>query len=270
MRKYGAQIFLKSFITTLRLLTAQLSSYMNGMMTNLFLFGVLFLIHTILSVRRSHGTVCIKTDKIKIEPLPNEELNDVPEVLKDFIENSSVDYNCLPDMIAKNYGMISMVDHNIGRVVHELEKQNLLDNTIIVFFSDHGDYMGDHGLMRKALIPYDGVYRVPTIWRIPEKTKIIGTTDALHSTVDIMPTILELAGVNIPDTVQGVSQVKVLLGETENARDLVYAEYDDTKTFQRLRYVRDGSTMLAYFYGCDYGMLYDIKNDPGQQKKSFL
>lgn len=210
-----------------------------------------------------------KSDNIQVTPIPEESLDGLPDILKECNSNLAVNNNCLPEMIAKNYGMISMVDHNIGRVVNELEKQDILEDTIIVFFSDHGDYMGDHGLMRKAIMPYDGVYKVPTIWRIPGKKKTIGTTSALHSTVDIMPTILELTGVNIPDTVQGVSQAKVLFGEERNARDVVYAEYDETVSSQRLRYIRDDSTMFAYFYGCDYGLLYDMKNDPDQQTNLF-
>jgi arylsulfatase A-like enzyme len=77
--------------------------------------------------------------------------------------------------------------------------------------------MGDHGLLRKALLPYDTEWRIPTIWKIAGQKKR-WTTEALHSTVDIMPTLLELADVEIPVEVQGISQAPVLNGEVQSAR----------------------------------------------------
>ena len=228
--------------------------------------------------------------QIKVDPIAAEDNADWPEKLKGYRERMAVNEEALADVIAKNYGMISMVDHNIGRVVAELEEQGILDDTIILFFSDHGDYMGDHGISRKPLLPYDSVYKVPTIYRFPEKIRAGGAVDALHSTVDLMPTILDLAGIafpgivnpealhnaaatpregfEIPAAIQGVSQLPALVGG-EAPREHVYAEFDDARMSERLRYIRTETTMLAYFYGCDYGMLFDLQRDPDQAHNLF-
>ncbi len=77
-----------------------------------------------------------------------------------------------------------MVDHNIGRVLEALQQQGLMENTIVEFFSDHGDLMGDHRLDRKGPYLFRGLMRVPTILRLPAGTPR-GTSDALFSTVDL-------------------------------------------------------------------------------------
>ncbi len=228
--------------------------------------------------------------QIHVDPIPPEDATDWPEKLKTYRDRSACNPEALADEIAKNYGMISMVDHNIGRVVEELETQGILEDTLILFFSDHGDYMGDHGISRKALLPYDSVYWVPTIYRFPARITARGAVEALHSTVDLMPTILDLAGIDfpkgvnpkalknaaahpkegfeIPAAIQGVSQLSVLTGG-DASRDQVYAELDSANMPERLRTIRTTDTMLTYFYGCDYGMLFDLKEDPEQMNNLF-
>lgn len=205
-------------------------------------------------------------EDISINPAPDSG-EALPEPLADFKESMQVADASLPECIAKNYGMISMVDHHIGRVIAHLKANDLYDNTIIVFLSDHGDYMGDHGMLRKALLPYDGVYRVPTIWRIPQGAR--GRTEALHGSVDLMPTLLDLVGAKIPDSVQGISQAPVLTNQHTQARTCAYAEYDDSPSGQRVRFLRDERYSFAYCYGADYGWLFDMQNDPQQQHNLF-
>lgn len=207
-------------------------------------------------------------ETIRFEPVPDEGGGGFPERLKEYREGRRAQPEAIREVIARNYGMISMVDHNVGRVIEELEEQNLMEDTIIVFFADHGDYMGDHGLLRKALLPYDAEWRVPTIWRIPGQ-KRTGKTEALHSTVDLMPTLLDLAGVAIPREVQGVSQRSVLAGDEECAREIAYAEFDSTGYDARVRFIRTDRWMLAYFFNMEFGMMYDMENDPLQQSNLF-
>ena len=71
-------------------------------------------------------------------------------------------------IIALTYGMITMIDDAIGRVLKRLDDLGLADNTVVIFTSDHGDYMGDHGLMLKLLLHYQGIIRVPFIWHDPQ------------------------------------------------------------------------------------------------------
>jgi arylsulfatase A-like enzyme len=206
---------------------------------------------------------------LTVNPAPDEGDEGLPELLKAFKERMRVPEGCLPECIAKNYGMISMVDHQIGRVVEHLKSRGLFENTIIVFLSDHGDYMGDHGLIRKALMPYDGLYRVPTIWRVPEAETAKGYTNALHSSVDLMPTLLDLVDINIPERVQGVSQAPVLRAQLNEVRHHVYAEYDESPPHHRIRFLRDHRYSFAYFSGLDFGMLFDMDADPQQQENLF-
>jgi arylsulfatase A-like enzyme len=222
-----------------------------------------------------------KGEDIEVDPISKPNIETFPPILQQYFEKQAVDSDGLAESIAKNYGMITMVDDQIGRVVKVLQDQDIYDNTIIVFLSDHGDYFGDHGLRRKALMPYDGVWRVPTIWRVPGAGAI--DTQSLHSTVDIMPTLLELAGLECPTSVQGVSQAGVIHGDHPQAREVIYGELDEAKVVygegisaemlekqkQRVRYVRDGSTVLAYIYGADFGMMFDTEIDPAQLNNLF-
>lgn len=125
------------------------------------------------------------------------------------------------------YGMISIVDHEIGRLLDFLEDEGLRENTIIIFTSDHGDYMGDHHLITKSPSMYDVLVRVPLIFSWPgyiQKNKI---SNELISQVDIMPTLLSFADFPIPSQVQGKNLEPYLRGEFDSGkiREVVFAEY---------------------------------------------
>src|SRR5690606_28283301 len=84
------------------------------------------------------------------------------------------------EILALTYGMITMVDDAVGRILRKLEATGLAENTVVIFTSDHGDFMGDHGLMLKGPIHYQGVVRVPFIWNDPGMSEH-GRTAALGS-----------------------------------------------------------------------------------------
>jgi len=168
------------------------------------------------------------------------------------------------EILAMTYGMISMVDHNVGRVVNSLEELGLLDDTIVVFLSDHGDFMGDHRLLFKGAFLYRGLARVPTVWRLPERFRARGERDALVSTVDLMPTLLELAGLDIPNGVQGISCKDILTGETDSVRDWAYIEYDENYLREHLRQIRSKDWAITYLPSRDSGTLFDLRNDPDE------
>ena len=126
------------------------------------------------------------------------------------------------------YGMISMIDDEVGRLIDFLEKQGIKENTLIVFTSDHGDYMGDHGLMTKSPAMYDCLTRVPLIfsWKGVFKENLI--SDELISNIDIMPTILSLIDAPIPENVQGLDFSQYLKKgkkEGQSYREYVFSEY---------------------------------------------
>ncbi len=168
------------------------------------------------------------------------------------------------EILAHTYGMISMVDHNIGRVLKVLEETGDLERTAIVFLSDHADLMGDHHLINKGPFLFRGLVRVPTIWRLPGAAKTGRASSALVSAVDFCPTVLDLAGVQAPEGVQGRSYRGLLAGDAVSHRDAVYIEYDETYIKDRLRQIRTADWALTYYANSDYGLLYDLQRDPGE------
>lgn len=123
------------------------------------------------------------------------------------------------------YGQISMLDREIKGFIDFLESKKILDNTLIIFMSDHGDYMGDHGLMTKSPSLYDCLVRTPLIMRYPAKIPMAQVTDELASHVDIMPTILDMIGVKKPDTVQGKNLLPYIQKKETGLREYVFSEY---------------------------------------------
>jgi arylsulfatase A-like enzyme len=110
------------------------------------------------------------------------------------------------------YGAITLVDNVIGNILGALEKLGLADNTMVIFTSDHGDFMGDHGLLLKGPAPYNGVLQVPLIWKVPGISQS-GVSDALISSIDLPKTILNILGLkerHQPPGMQGLDMTEVL------------------------------------------------------------
>ncbi|MGI5933937.1 MAG: sulfatase [Lawsonibacter sp.] len=134
----------------------------------------------------------------------------------------------VPEVIATErtrhtYAMIDNIDRNIGKVIDELETLDLLDDTIIVFASDHGELLGDHGLWLKGPFFYEGLINTPLLMRVPGyQQRICGQ---LISSVDLAPTIYDLLGLEIPLYIDGVSQVETLKNEEVVCRDSCVVEY---------------------------------------------
>jgi uncharacterized sulfatase len=122
--------------------------------------------------------------------------------------------------------------------------------------------MGDHWLINKGPYLYGGLVRVPTIWRMPRSNRSNGATDALISTVDLCPTLLDLAGLETPEGVQGVSYRGILTGEQAAVRDWIYIEFDESYIGDRLRQIRSADWALTA-HACRLdGLLFDLRNDP--------
>jgi arylsulfatase len=122
---------------------------------------------------------------------------------------------------------ISQVDFEIGRILDFLEARGLLENTILLFSSDHGDYQGDHGMFTKSPALYDCLIRVPLICVWPGRWAAGVRSPELVSQVDLMPTLLSAAGISVPAGVQGLDLNPVLRhGKADTPlRDAVFAEY---------------------------------------------
>ena len=165
------------------------------------------------------------------------------------------------EIIALTYGMITMIDDCIGRVMETLRQLDLDKNTIVIFSSDHGDHMGDHGIMLKSAMHTRGLTRVPFIWREPRGKKSI--EEHLASTIDIAPTILRRAGIQPNNGVQGRDLLDInaapesLLIETDNP-------FPGGPPNPRTRTLMMKDWRFSVHQGFEWGELYDLINDPGE------
>lgn len=173
------------------------------------------------------------------------------------------------EAIALNYGSISNIDHQVGRILAALKEHDLDGNTVVIFTSDHGDYLGDHQLLLKGPIHYRGLTRVPFIWRDPAGVPASRANEqALVSTIDIAPTILGRAGVQPFNGMQGRSLQPLLQGESGQVRDALIIEEEGQRVILgfdsriRCRTLLMDGWRLTIYDGANWGELYDLHADP--------
>jgi arylsulfatase A-like enzyme len=171
-------------------------------------------------------------------------------------------------ILALTYASIAYVDDSIGQILSSLSKLGYSDNTIVIFMSDHGDLMGDHGLLFKGPCPFNGVLQIPLIWKVPGLTKSGGVSDSLISSIDYPKTILNLLEINErhqPPDMQGYDISPILIDSNKKVRDCVLIENDEeVGTLEaRLRHLITEDYKLTIYENLDdYGDIYDRKNDP--------
>jgi len=161
----------------------------------------------------------------------------------------------LANMRRHYYAKITTVDEQLGLVLDALEDRGYLENSLLVFCSDHGEMLGDHGLPYKWLM-YDPVVHVPMIVRHSGSVSHPSACDDLVSLMDIGPTILEAAGMEVPAYLEGRSLRALLEGEELAPRDFVCCE----DNYQVM--LRTPQHKLVYYIGQDDGELYDLEEDP--------
>ena len=130
-------------------------------------------------------------------------------------------------VVSRYLGEISLIDAQVGRILDALDRLGLAEDTLVVYTTDHGDMCGGHRMIDKHFIMYDDVVRVPMIVRWPGRVPAGRVCDAFVSNfIDLPSTILDLAGVPIPETFQGQSLVPILLGEADDTgREDIFAAY---------------------------------------------
>ncbi len=163
--------------------------------------------------------------------------------------------------------MIKLIDDQVGRMMAALEESGQRENTLVIFTSDHGEMLGDHGLIQKGCRFYEGLVRVPLVFSWPGHIQQGVQSDALVELLDQTPTLMELAGLEIPERLQGRSLVPMLKGAADlgHHRDFVRCEYYDALdekdgTFATM--YRDERYKLIVYHGHDLGELYDLEEDP--------
>lgn len=168
---------------------------------------------------------------------------------------------------AATYGMIEAIDHGIGKILATLDRLGATDDTIVVFTSDHGDMGGDHGLLLKGAMHFQGCLRTPLV--IVDPTRPQQRTDALAASIDLPSTVLDLCGVETYNGMQGVSLRPLLEDPKATVRDAVLIEDDyplhpivgglplrtRSVVTESLRYTRDSD---------GFELLYNLEGDPDE------
>lgn len=150
------------------------------------------------------------------------------------------------------YAQTSAMDHEVGRILQELEDQGIAEDTIVLYCSDHGDVLGSHGKLRGKWKPYNTAFRVPTMFRWPDMIRP-QETDALIGAPDLPATLVDLAGLSIPFSWQGESQAPRCRGEAQPIRDALPMGMRGWNGCYDGRYI--------YSQGLD-NVLYDHATDP--------
>lgn len=177
-----------------------------------------------------------------------------------------IDRELLAKNIAVYYGMVSLMDKYIGKILERLEALGLAENTLVVFTTDHGHFYGQHGLRAKAVHHYEDLLKLPFIARFPGKIPAGSRTNALQSLVDLAPTFLSFAGVNAPRNMVGVNQCEVWTGRKKSVRDHVVVENRHEPTTIHMKTYIDQRYKLTVYYNREYGELFDLQNDPAEIK----
>lgn len=172
------------------------------------------------------------------------------------------------EAMALTCGMITMIDDAIGNLLTRLKANGLYDNTVVIFTSDHGDYLGDFNLLLKGPAPMRSITRVPMIWADPEQSAGISTS-ALTSAIDFAPSILERAGITPYHGIQGTSLLPLIQGKGIPRGDLLIEHEDNIahwgfKNPAHSRTLLTDKHRLTLYQDQKWGELYDLSVDPNE------
>jgi len=168
--------------------------------------------------------------------------------------------------LAKNvaiyYGMISLMDKQIGAILDKLEALGQADNTVVVFTTDHGHFFGQHGLTAKGPFHYEDAVKVPFVVSMPGTVPANRQSTALQSLVDLPVTFLSMCGIAVPRGMTGMDQRAVWRGEQEAVREHVIIENRHEPTTIHMKSLVTDRYKLTVYYNREYGEVYDLQEDP--------
>ena len=177
----------------------------------------------------------------------------------------------LAEMTANYYGMISFIDDGVGRILAKLDALGIADNTMIVFTTDHGELLGDHGLYLKGPTPYEALLNVGLIVKGPGVAPDT-VVEAPVSTLDLAATFYDWAGTSTPDDIQSESLCG-LIDTSQTSRDVAYSEWNQqpsrTGVALELRTVRTKTAKLTIDLISGAGEMYDLAEDPDEMTNIF-
>ncbi len=169
-------------------------------------------------------------------------------------------------------GCLKSVDRNIGRLLDHLDKNGLTDNTVIIYTSDQGFYLGEHGWFDKRFM-YEPSFRTPLIMRYPQMIKAKSKNRDLVQNLDFAPTLLDFADVEIPKEMQGRSMLPLFKEDNSNWRDALYYhyyEYPGIHMVKRHYGIRtERYKLIHFYYDVDEWELYDLRNDPDEMNNVY-
>jgi arylsulfatase A-like enzyme len=225
-------------------------------------------------------------DPQKIDlPLPTEaELETKPEFEKNCLRNYAGSLDLIKEEVdicrGTYYGMVSLVDVQVGRIIEKLKESGLLENTIIAINSDQGFGLGEHGLWKKRAF-YEANVKSPLILSCPKRLPKGKRIDEPVEMIDFMPTLLDISGLQIPYSIRGKSLVPLITGKVAKWRTACFCEIDHScSMYDELRHatgrrvmVRTKDYKLIFFMDervkDKAGALYDLINDPGETRNLY-
>ncbi|WP_257349003.1 arylsulfatase [Pseudalkalibacillus decolorationis] len=164
---------------------------------------------------------------------------------------------------AAYYALITHIDHQIGRFLNAMQEYGVYNDTVILFVSDHGELLGDHNLYRKTL-PYEGSTKIPFIIADPGNNLNLKKNMTINEVIelrDIMPTLLDVANVEIPDSVDGKSLLQLWAGEEDvEWRDFLHGEHMFGE--HSFHYITDGKDKYIWYSQSGEEQLFDLERDP--------
>jgi arylsulfatase A-like enzyme len=170
-------------------------------------------------------------------------------------------------------GTIRAVDENVGRVLDYLEENGLMENTIIVYTSDQGFYLGEHGWFDKRFV-YNESFKTPLLMAWPGKVKAGSKSDEMVQNLDFAQTFLAAAGIEAPSDMQGESLLPLLTGETDKwTREAVYYHYYEYPSVHMVKrhyaIITQDYKLVHYYFDNDEWELIDRKKDPNEMKNVY-
>jgi len=226
-------------------------------------------------IRRQEMFANVRSQKVKsVNPVLNKD-----DILTNELLIGDVSGSMPPEKFdglgikAAYFAMIENIDNQLGRIIRHIKMKGQIENTIIIFTSDHGELLGDHGLIYKGCKFFEGLVHIPLIFSWPGTYQNNKKTKALVETVDIAPTLLEACEIKIPYYMQGLSLHELLKGTKpiDYHKEVVVTDFNDslgkgeTDHFTQASMTFDGRYKLAVYHSHKgLGELYDLKEDPGE------
>jgi arylsulfatase A-like enzyme len=242
---------------------------------------------TPLEYYKKYSDTPIDTNYEALEKDPN--LENYPTVIKNYLETGRMpDFDGGGHKVIENedieiitrayWGAISLIDKNIGRIMKALEDTGMRDDTLVIFTSDHGEYMGAHGMMAKGGVCWEEYINVPFIASFPGRIGKGTRGDGLFSFIDIVPTILDFLGIMMKNGLpalpyDGISQKRMLQGEEKSLRTALTVHHAksvlEVSVSDQNVLIRDDGWKLIYYAGEKGGQLYNLNNDPKEARNLY-